>query len=257
MLILDLDLDFFVEPTPTGYDTEVGKRADRKRFKVAPMTDVRIFLERNLGLSQSAPLIGCEAVTHEAAFWYWREEIYAGRLIPPLHVVHVDNHADLGMGDAGWLYLTTELMPLPLQQRTNPSSKHLSEGNYLAFAIAAGWIGQVTYVAPSCRFSDNGIYRREDRIAEYFVDRNPASGLLSLPTYSKEFSPGSYPPPVLGHDPPIPFLTISADSYRAEGRFAAAFLAHSPRYTPRSADKLLPLVRKYLLLKTSEDALGE
>ena len=246
VIVLDLDLDFFVHPTPFGWDTDAGKRASGAQFSVSPKREVREFLENRLGLSKERPVRASEASTHDGAFWYWRDEIASGRLVPPFEVVHVDNHSDLGMGDAGWLHLTTDVMRRELAERANPLRDEVTEGNYLAFAIAAGWISTVRYVAPACRFAADGVYRHEDRMHSYFLDSNPDSGELALPM-NAAWSPFSFvDPKVLGRGPTIRFETLSAESFTAPGTFDSAFLAHSPQYTPKKADALLPLLREYL-----------
>lgn len=70
-------------------------------------------------------------------------------LKPPFEVVHVDGHADLGMGDSSYVYLQEEWiyesdkMKIPDQGGWHG----LGSGNYLAFAIVNGWISSVTYVS--------------------------------------------------------------------------------------------------------------
>lgn len=251
MIVLDLDLDFFVHPTPRGWDTDAGKRPSGSRFAVSPKREVRDFLERHLRLSKKQPPRANEASTHDGAFWYWRDEIAAGRLVPPFDVVHVDNHADLGMGDPGWLYITTDIMHRELGDRANPSPEKVTEGNYLAFAIAAGWVASVKYVAPACRFGADGIYRHEDRMHRYFVNEDPDSGELALPINATLSSLNFVTPKVLGRGPTIRFETLAAESYAATSTFDSAFLAHSPRYAPKKADALLPLIREYLSLPDS------
>lgn len=65
--------------------------------------------------------------------------IEAGLLVPPLHVTHVDAHADLGMGDSGHVHLM-ELLQLPPDRRTRPRVADtgdwgdLQEGNYLLYS---------------------------------------------------------------------------------------------------------------------------
>ena len=85
----------------------------------------------------------------------------------PLSVTHIDAHADLGLGDAGYIYLHTELLFKPLEERTNPKRDRelgLTDGNWLAFAIACRWISDLTYV-----FSTSGPKTREDRPGDLMV----------------------------------------------------------------------------------------
>lgn len=247
MRVLDLDLDFFVSPTPVGWDTEPGERLDGERFRVWAPDAVTQFLEEGLGLSTTARVPARVASTHDVAFETWKASVAAGQLIAPFDVVHVDNHADLGMGDAGWHYLTTELLHQDPSTWTDPRRGAVEEGNYLTFAIAAGWVRSVLYVAPPCRFAEDGQYRREDRIAAYFREGDPDSGVLALPVYARGAAAMGRLKPER-HLPAIPFVTRHAGEVRITEPFDAAFVAQSPRYTPATADALLPVIERYLAL---------
>ena len=73
-----------------------------------------------------------------------------GILQPPFHVTHVDAHADLGLGDSGYVYLMTSLLFAPPESRLHPApptgKTGLTEGNFLLFAIACRWINDLEYV---------------------------------------------------------------------------------------------------------------
>jgi hypothetical protein len=152
------------------------------------------------------------------------------------------------MGDVGWQYLTTDLLHQPVSARAEAARNQVTEGNYLAFAVVAGWIRSITYVAPSCRFAEDGVYRRDDRIARYFVGDNPESGTLSLPLHPQGSGAEVINREPLRRDTPVSFRTINALDFTASSRFDSAFLARSPRYTPIEADQLHPVVRRYLAL---------
>jgi arginase family enzyme len=59
-------------------------------------------------------------------------------LVPPFHVTHVDAHADLGNGDAGYAYIMTSLLFSALEDRQRPApgpgETGLTEVNFLLFA---------------------------------------------------------------------------------------------------------------------------
>lgn len=84
-----------------------------------------------------------------------------GEMVPPFSVTHLDAHADLGLGDAGCTYLMNELAFEPVEKRYDildrrrPArrdgihllgNKELNDGNWLAFALACGWLSELTYV---------------------------------------------------------------------------------------------------------------
>lgn len=76
------------------------------------------FLEHQCGLAAKLP--GFAVEHHGELFDRWRDAIQIGVLRPPLAVTHVDAHADLGLGDAGYIYLLTTLVHLPLEERLYP-----------------------------------------------------------------------------------------------------------------------------------------
>ena len=89
------------------------------------------------------PLPGFVVENHGELFEQWAAAIDAGKLMPPLSVAHVDAHADLGLGDIGYVYLLTELLFLPVEERRSPRAGAVTDGNWLAFAIASRWISDL------------------------------------------------------------------------------------------------------------------
>jgi len=106
--VLDLDLDFFV--WPPGHSSQPG-RLDGDKHRHAAPNEVRAFLERQCHLNTDAKIIGREMVEHVGAFWTWRQWLEEEKLSAPFMVIHVDAHADQGLGTAGFIYLLTELLP--------------------------------------------------------------------------------------------------------------------------------------------------
>jgi len=56
-------------------------------------------------------ILGCD---HDEAFFTWRPWLEDGSLVAPFAVVHVDAHADMGLGDAGYVSLMSELLASPV-----------------------------------------------------------------------------------------------------------------------------------------------
>src|ERR1700732_2331374 len=119
--VLDLDLDFFVRPI--AYWPESGRRSGDE-YRHAKPGEVRAFLEQKCHLKIASKILGKEVVEHEDAFWTWRRWLDKRKLSEPFCVIHVDAHADLGLGDGGWIYLLTELLALPVGQRRSPRVGH-------------------------------------------------------------------------------------------------------------------------------------
>lgn len=139
MRVLDIDLDFFVSDI-AHFVSDNGKRLNDDYYKIWDEKSVRKFLEKKCGLSRSKPVKGRLIRHHDEAYYYfWRELISNNKLKVPFDIVHVDAHADLGLGDASWVYILSDLLRLPPEERINPKTTGLdglSYGNYLAFAIA-------------------------------------------------------------------------------------------------------------------------
>ena len=105
--VLDLDLDIFVNPL-VEFCKESEDRADSGQFSLAPFEFIMDSLDRRLKLSDDEEAPGDCLVYHSEVYYRWRSLVQSGRLKVPFEVVHVDGHADLGMGDASYVYLFEE-----------------------------------------------------------------------------------------------------------------------------------------------------
>jgi hypothetical protein len=274
--ILDLDLDFFVWPIALG--PEGAGRLSEAEYKHSRADEVREFLEARCALRTGKNIPGHEIIEHQDAFSTWRRWLHAGVLSAPFNVIHVDAHADLGLGDAGWVYLLSEVLALPTTQRSEPrfGPRALNSGNYLAFAIANRWIGNLTYVFPyrkppgvqdiisidvfegekfsrtislGAPVNETGDPRPADLMPVLFRGRSTRTGLIELRRYSPDtvMSVGDAtlsPPEPMHVEPVVPFNYTEADRFRFDG-FTHLTVAQSPQFTPASADHLLPILRDY------------
>jgi len=250
--VLDLDLDFFV--WPIAHWREDGRLPVEDCERLATSHEVRDFLERQCQLSKDAKIPGQEFIEHEDAFRVWGRWIRDGTLTSPFSVFHVDAHADLGMGDPGWVYLLTELLDLPLQSRVEPrfASNALNSSNFLAFAIANRWIHSLTYVYPTGPSSANGRTGRicpDDLPWMHFRGNDWKTGLIELKHYRREdhmaVVTGAPRPAPLHVEPPVPFNCTASNEFQFCG-FTHFVVAQSPRYTPPAADDLLEIIREYI-----------
>jgi hypothetical protein len=274
--VLDLDLDFFVWPiehSPEGS----GRLSEAECMHSCP-NEVREFLETRCSLKRVKNIPGHEMVEHQDAFSTWRRWLHTGLLSAPFNVIHVDAHADLGLGDSGWVYLLSEFLALPLTERSEPQfgPRALNSGNYLAFAIGNRWIGNLTYVFPyrkppetrervSLRVFEGEKFSRTvslggtvsedeprptDLMPLLFRNRNARTGLIELGRYSPEtvhtLSHYIVAPEPIHVEPAVPFNYTPAHRFRFEG-FTHMTVAQSPQYTPPSADQLLPIFREYFV----------
>ena len=144
MRVLDLDMDYFMtEIASTPFSCE--ERLDEEYYGDSVWTEeeVQQFLEQNLGLSKNHKIPGRIVTGHNEALIFWKELINSKMLSDPFGVVHVDSHADLGLGDASWSFLQSEFLTLPIDSRRKISEyefcnkiKGISIGDYLLWAVA-------------------------------------------------------------------------------------------------------------------------
>jgi hypothetical protein len=217
----------------------------------------------------------------EDTFRIWRRWLKAGILSAPFAVIHVDAHADLGLGDGGWIYLLSDFLALPLEQRAQPrfARDALNSGNYLAFAIGSRWISRLTYVFPPSRLGprmgplrSSGIVplgavvdgldhapighddeqeeRPVDLMTMHFRNGDSRTQLIELRHFSPQDVRGilweTNPPSPIHVEPAVPFEHILAPKFEFRG-FTHMIVAQSPHFTPPSADQLLPEFREYFI----------
>jgi hypothetical protein len=241
MRILDIDLDFFLDGV-AYHRSPGGERLDEE-YRPWDEGAIRTFLEHRCGLRQSHPVPGRLVTHHHEAFLFWRELVEDGRLAVPFEVVHVDAHADLGTGDAGYVYLMTDVLLRPVPERTNPEigRSHLNAGNYLAFAAACRWINRIVYVANPAS--------RDDLLYLHFKHFDQRSGVLQLKgceqrgldaIFREDFT---YP---FALEPEIPFARVLPDEFRDTEGFDFAVLCQSPGFTPPRSDGLIPVIMDYI-----------
>jgi hypothetical protein len=248
MCVLDIDLDFFLSKRRTH---RIGKERPSDQDAVPwSCEDVRVFLEERCGLSAGKPVPGSVVVQHDEVFGSWQRLIQAGTLRIPFDVVHVDAHADLGMGDGSWTHIMGELVHRPVAERQFHCASQLGEGNYLAYAVACRWVKSITYV-----YHPELVPRKLDiwwGLMKGYVDQPHVPGpdrviqLKLLPRETlygagelREVSP-------LGLEPEVPLKVACPSSCRMDGPPSFVFLSQSPSYTPPASDLLIPLIRRYI-----------
>jgi hypothetical protein len=234
--VLDLDLDFFVKDVV--YLPDQTTRPDPEWYSAWSDEEALGFLRGRCGLQE--PLPGFVTENHGDLFYEWRTAIAAGLLVPPFHVTHVDAHADLGLGDAGYLYLLNELLLVSPEERTDPPRDNLglTDGNHLAYAVACRWIAELDYVYCPGGGSDelHLVMQNHDRDAD-FIQLSP----MTAEEHRELHLPAD--PVVLEEpEPPVPYRSFPAEDYTADGRFDFVCLTRSPPYTPETADRLFELI---------------
>ena len=243
--VLDLDLDFFVWPVSRG-PREHDRLPDCECERVASEEEVHRFLGERCHLNPPARIQGRELHEHVEAFGAWRDWLLVGELSEPFGVVHVDGHADVGAGlNLTFAYLD-EFLALPLGKRRNPrmGEKGLNSGNYLLGAIANRWVASLTYVYPTHLVSQRDCVPLGDFPPQCFKNNDLETKQIQLKGYSKQEHMKANPIPI--HiEPCVPFELVPNHRFEFSG-FTHMVVAQSPQYTPRSADRLLPIIRQYL-----------
>ena len=113
MRVLDLDMDYFMKSVATFIGESETDRLPEDDYGDYVWTEreVRDFLENNLGLSKGNKIRGRVVAGHNESLFFWRELIEKGELTTPFDVIHVDSHADLGLGYRSWAHIL-DYLPL-------------------------------------------------------------------------------------------------------------------------------------------------
>lgn len=241
MNVLDLDLDFFL--TDCCPLAPKGERPDAYYAKPWAEHEAAAYLERNLGLSTARPIPGILTETHDGALRFWKEQIQKGTLKKPFSVVHVDAHADLGIGKPGPGFVLNNVLGVQPDIRDDLqryyAQKQLDEANYLLFALAFRWADRLTLVRDT--------FSRPD-LPEFVVRSEDGSASIRLESYVSRMFETKY-----GKEPLIRTRIFDDPmQYRAQEPFSFITVAQSPRYAPKEADALLNVISRYMYLVSHE-----
>lgn len=251
MRVLDLDLDYFLNSPVYEIDYDsVARITDEMCIEsVWSEERVRNFLEQNLKLSKNRKVEGRILIGHDEALYFWDELIDSHRLIAPFSVVHIDSHADLSYGDTTKSFILNNLIFWKQDIRSPRFCKdceydghfyNIGIGNYLLYAIAFGWISDLTYCAnPEGEMGDIP----QEILTKQIPDRlsKPYNSCIRLrPTEP-------YPETEIPQEIPVPLHIIPKIEYvQTDANSDFLSIAQSPNYTPESADYILDIVREYI-----------
>lgn len=246
MKVLDLDLDYFMdEPV---YDKKVGSRGrveEKKHVESVWSKDrVQGFLENNLGLSKEKKIKGRIIKDHNEALDFWQNLITNNELEKGFEVVHVDSHADLGLGCIEYKYVRDELISVPFDEREmlEENSCKINIGNYLLFALAYRWISNIVYCS-------NPKGETGDIPEKLILGKAPHNKLeekvqLNLQLRSSQEIEAREK----SEEPEVPLLILpQIDHVNFKGDFDYITVAQSPNYTPQNADYILDIIREYMI----------
>lgn len=232
MRVLDLDMDFFLSgPCPLA---ALGERPDESCAEVWSEEAVVRFLEEQCGLSADHPVPGAIFDTHDKALDFWAARLEDGSLTAPFEVVHVDTHSDLAFGPPGTNFvLNVVLSRLPDQRADKEAYRkavELDEANYLLYALAFRWVDRLSYVRNPKSHQD---------IPRQLLTEQ---GDIHLRSFISQMMEGRN-----GKEPVIPFDVYDDYTEFRQHGYDFVTMAQSPRYAPASADKIMDILKRYIV----------
>lgn len=243
--ILDIDMDFFLDHIAHWINGNV--RLDSGDYKPWNEQDFRIFLEERCKLSTENPTYGRIITNHHEAFFFWDELINSKELNPPFNVTHIDSHSDTGLGDNGYAYIMGELASFSInERRKNLDIQKVYMGNYLAYAIACGWINEIDFVLHE--EWDNDIIKAHlknfsDAEKKFQIKCYPQD--INIGMYYERIIDGTISP--LSLDKEVPYSLIPWREYQAKENYDYIIFCQSPGYTPQTADFMIEIIKDYII----------
>lgn len=237
MIVLDLDLDFFVSDVVHNVDSF---RVPEGKFCSWDIDRFRDFIESKCKLSKNSRAKGCIVKKHHGCYLAWRELIQKTDLKIPFEVIHVDAHSDFGLGSSSWTEVVFDLLHKEVKERAYPLK--LNEGNYLTYAIANRWIKEINFVQhPNWEM---------DYMQIYMKDFNDYSGYIELKGYEKQSALDYHKlfktkPKVV--EKAVKLNELTEKEFCLERKPDFVFISQSPSYTPQSADRLLDVFKEYIV----------
>lgn len=265
MKILDLDMDYFMEEIVHTSDSVV-ERLSEEDYSGCVWTETRVrsFLENNLGLTKEKRKKGRIVVGHNESLHFWKELIDSGELTIPYEVVHIDSHADLGLGYESIDYIMKVLLSYPVDKRPiynkyvdfKGTIREESIGDYLLFAIAYRWISKLTYCANPNGDKNDYLWVTLKNFQEHYIWDQPVENIIQLlfnrntdlPKFKDSIEIKEKFIKKSQKEPEIPLLIIpTTEDVKYYGDFDFVVLAQSPNYTPKSADFIINVFKEYIV----------
>ncbi len=265
MKILDLDLDYFMGDISTNIPESSTERLSEEYYGASVWEEdrIRCFLENNLGLSTNRKIKGRVVSGHNESLFFWKGLIEKGELTTPFEVVHVDSHADLGLGYSSWKYILDILLQHPVPERSIHNryvdcfgnEREEGIGDYLLFAIAYQWISKLTYCANPNGDKNDYLWNTLKEFHENFIWDKSVENVIQLVCNPEiefpDFNDSDYVKKEYlkagKKEPEVPMLIIpTIEEVKYNGDFDFAVLAKSPNYTPASLDFMIDIFREYL-----------
>ncbi len=240
--VLSIDVDYFVRPKVTN--PIPGTRPDDVRHQIRDLENVDRFLRERCLISPERPTAGLAAQDHDAAFEAIRRWIAQGDLIAPFRLVHVDAHADLGLGDCGYAEIVEDLLQRPPADRAT-NLRHFGLGNWLAYVIANQWVGEVVFL----REPDPG---RDTELLDVFFCASPDWSVVQMrPMQEEHYLKINH---VNRHEfadlptgePEVKWTQTSEARFKLDHPPELIFVCQSPAYAPPGADLIFEHVKHFM-----------
>ena len=243
--ILDIDLDFFLDEILYANDEPRG-RPNAGDYQPDSIDDALAFLRSRCQLSTDTPVPGHVCKHHREVWFHWRSMLKRGDLKAPFEVIHIDAHADMGLGNNSCLYIAEELLAHPPQRRRVPTGREswqLGDCNFIAYALATQWIGKLTYVTHPQWIDDIQWL--------HMKDFDTKSGFVQMKRFESGFAEEledfmDVKRLPFEADPDIPMDVIPRADFQLESPPDYLFISHSPNYTPPTADKLFKTMKPFV-----------
>lgn len=265
MKILDLDMDYFMEKVATYVSFDITERLSEAQYGYSVWSEERVrnFLENNLGLSKQNKIPGRIVFGHNESLFFWEELIAEKKLTAPFEVVHVDSHADLGLGCPTAEFLQGPILTLPVEKRKkirsyeyNGKTMEINIGDYLLWGIAYRMISNITYCSNPNGENNDYCWDTLKDFHEEFIWNKPVINYIQL-TYNKNIelpeydSTEDYKKKYLTtaiREPEVEIKIIpTVEDVNYNGEFDFVVFAQSPNYTPASADFIIDIFKEYIL----------
>jgi hypothetical protein len=225
MLLLDLDLDFFLNKNAYRSESTSGRQGGD--YKPWSISRVASFLEGRCRLSLDNPVPGRTLETHDRIIDFWRMLIQSGELKAPFDVIHIDAHPDLSV--RGGLYIASGMLRLEPECELEILEKQVHCGNYLTLAVAFGWLASLTWIPLILNMKDVP-KDCTGRAKAHFKDKKASISELS----GVEVHPG------------VPYKVLPWRRFRTDAVFDFVALSKSPSFTPPESDDLVPMIERYM-----------
>lgn len=254
MRILDIDMDYFLKEIPIMISGNSTVRISDDDYPVWSKDEVIDFFENRLGLSKEIKIKGKIVTHHNEALYHWRKLIQECRLSVPFEVVHIDSHADLGLGYPSWVFILDSLLSVSVEERIKIENyrdifeKYYepSIGDYLLFALAFRWISKLVYVCNPADMGNDYVWmilkdgiEPNDKIQLAY---NKEMKAVEIASKTEKYYATAY------REPEVDFEIVRrVEDVSYNGDFDYIIFCVSPNYTPAAADFIIEIMREYIM----------